>query len=913
MSVHIPQPNHASVSIVELLLSSSTEVSRRLRLRGRRWSIGASSECAVQLQGFSIRGVHAEIVAVDEKCWLVSLGGTVIYNGQPTSRCELSLGDRFEIGGFRLQVARLEMISPQSSSAAETYSDRDSLKCRDISEPQSGGKQRIVFSQQMRVSSECGMPNQPSLAQEARGAIEPTWRAVSPDAPTNSFDKRRRELERLVAKPHFADVNSSVLREVVDVTKTLDSRIAEIEEHIRLAAQQAAEWAVGEVERSREEQARLRTEEKRSREEEKLEEQRRQHETMARHLELRVAELEESITQARREVQAERQASRMASAQVHQLEHAVTSLKEEKRVHSQETLAQTATFQAAINRLVETLESERIATQSGHDELRVATQTLQNSIRELTGRLTEANQQLSESRAQFEPLRDQLRQVELQRDKSHSDCRALEALLERSHEQIAQLPTTEQMVAISARLENLCREFELLQAERKAVTEDRDGLKNALTQLQLQSIEAEKNYQQSRQEWAKQQQHWSDQENDWSQQQSEWQKEKQELRSQRDQQKQQCHELDERLKKKQTDTAPSQSLDSELRKREREWQDERAKFAAEAENWRRQQLDIANLRASWDEERELLEEAIRQLHHQLNVEPLNSVALMDAQPNVARQLKASKNPSIEDLLTNNIDEIKESLRQPSSTESTPPQSSAACSSTVEEADNKSEIGPTGELPSWWTEDGAKDSDAPQAGRNEFGGDTMQFSGVCNADAFDGSGDNESFDGSATSTWREAVESFRALDGDGHAASGDEDLLLTTSYESEDASQSEHGVIDTAPDLLPSPRKQPPKAESAAEILARMGHHFDEVDDSATQAITPAKPIPTAIKPSNKLELPKANQLKPQPTSNIAGHGDEDEASIEAYMSRLLMRMQVSQKTKEPPTRKRSPSTLIRLY
>jgi hypothetical protein len=66
-----------------------------------------------------------------------------------------------------------------------------------------------------------------------------------------------------------------------------------------------------------------------------------------------------------------------------------------------------------------------------------------------------------------------------------------------------------------------------------------------------------------------------------------------------------------------------------------------------------------------------------------------------------------------------------------------------------------------------------------------------------------------------------------------------------------------------------PEVSPP--ESAADILARMGHTLAE--ESA-----PVEPVPASAKPTN--------HFRHEPTS-----GDEDEASIEEYMNRLLQRMQ----------------------
>lgn len=79
---------------------------------------------------------------------------------------------------------------------------------------------------------------------------------------------------------------------------------------------------------------------------------------------------------------------------------------------------------------------------------------------------------------------------------------------------------------------------------------------------------------------------------------------------------------------------------------------------------------------------------------------------------------------------------------------------------------------------------------------------------------------------------------------------------------------------TSPEMT-LPEMSPP--ESAADILARMGHTLAE--ESA-----PVEPVPTSAKPTN--------HFRHEPTS-----GDEDEASIEEYMNRLLQRMQGRE---EPP-------------
>lgn len=84
----------------KLVIRSETGESSSHDLVEETYTIGRAPENSIRLEDPSVSGRHAELVLVDQNCYLKDLGSTngTLVNGQPVSEVQLRAGDRIRFG-----------------------------------------------------------------------------------------------------------------------------------------------------------------------------------------------------------------------------------------------------------------------------------------------------------------------------------------------------------------------------------------------------------------------------------------------------------------------------------------------------------------------------------------------------------------------------------------------------------------------------------------------------------------------------------------------------------------------------------------------------------------------------------------------------------------------------------------------
>jgi pSer/pThr/pTyr-binding forkhead associated (FHA) protein len=84
----------------KLIVRSETGETVAHDLVEESYTIGRAPENSIRLDDISVSGRHAEILVVEENCYLKDVGSTngTVVNGQPISDVQLRAGDRIRFG-----------------------------------------------------------------------------------------------------------------------------------------------------------------------------------------------------------------------------------------------------------------------------------------------------------------------------------------------------------------------------------------------------------------------------------------------------------------------------------------------------------------------------------------------------------------------------------------------------------------------------------------------------------------------------------------------------------------------------------------------------------------------------------------------------------------------------------------------
>jgi len=94
------RPAELRETLAALLIRSESGESIPHDLVEESYTIGRAPESSIRLEDVSVSGRHAEIVVVEQNCYLKDLGSTngTVVNGQPVKETQLRAGDRIRFG-----------------------------------------------------------------------------------------------------------------------------------------------------------------------------------------------------------------------------------------------------------------------------------------------------------------------------------------------------------------------------------------------------------------------------------------------------------------------------------------------------------------------------------------------------------------------------------------------------------------------------------------------------------------------------------------------------------------------------------------------------------------------------------------------------------------------------------------------
>ena len=149
---------------------------RRLRLAGARYTLGSSSGCSIRLDDSSLRPMHAVILRDPERTLLRAYSVPVEVNGRRTTEAILEPGDLFSLGQYQFEYVRPH--APAVPADASQRPEQSLLSSASLAKPPAAGKtaqlqvpRRVSFASGMRLPAEAPRPPAP-----ASPAVDPLAR-----------------------------------------------------------------------------------------------------------------------------------------------------------------------------------------------------------------------------------------------------------------------------------------------------------------------------------------------------------------------------------------------------------------------------------------------------------------------------------------------------------------------------------------------------------------------------------------------------------------------------------------------------------------------------------------------------------------------------------------------------------------
>jgi hypothetical protein len=119
-------PSDAVEMAVEFRVSRPGSPRRRLRLVGPLYTLGSGQDCSVRLEDAALRPLHAVLRRRGQRFMLKACGAPIVVNGTPTLECQLSLGDRLQLGSYEFELLAYQPATPSVAQPTQKGSTQNS-------------------------------------------------------------------------------------------------------------------------------------------------------------------------------------------------------------------------------------------------------------------------------------------------------------------------------------------------------------------------------------------------------------------------------------------------------------------------------------------------------------------------------------------------------------------------------------------------------------------------------------------------------------------------------------------------------------------------------------------------------------------------------------------------------------------
>ncbi len=529
-----PAKGEAVDVAVEFRVSRPGLPRRRLRLVGPRYTLGSGPECSVRLEDPSLRPLHAVLIREFDRVILRACGAPISINGRAVMEATLSVGDCLQLGAYVFELVSAQtsaapgaataevtplpvvtsaaLVSPNASkptAAADKIADRIADKIADRIVP----RRRLSFVETAEAMANEVVAAAPPSAEPAAATT-----LVLQPAPNLPSD------EDVTSEPIALD-ESAELDRLAQLRRSPgsspDERAAALVDQHRALLANERRWQ----ERSRRQMERFRQREQHSREQieqllvvqESAERRARQAEDAVQSLSVQLAELAGQISslsgtaipgvedrllqhQSDTTIALNNQLDtvEVVRERLDQLQLAISDVQSESRLIRQEASANRADqleaaanadhLESLIRRLSDTCESNRTDCDAKYDELRESLFVNSKKIADTNSQLEETRQNNHGLSALVQQLRSSLANLQQENQKFATSEQYVDTqrLLQNGDDRIARL-----IDDIESQQQQIQQEFESLRLRLDESDEALDRINRSASDALTRAIEAQ--------------------------------------------------------------------------------------------------------------------------------------------------------------------------------------------------------------------------------------------------------------------------------------------------------------------------------------------------------------------------------------------------------------------------------------